>query len=113
MQRRRIGSQETTVIHYRWPSQSRTAPRCSCSKGAYAAGVVVNGIGLLHEGDDGARDAAVFRFPGQYSEADLEREWSDQVANLDSLFDNKGMKGTTPTGPAILQAAERVTVTTL
>ncbi|GIP41339.1 hypothetical protein J31TS4_46190 [Paenibacillus sp. J31TS4] len=54
----------------------------------------------------GKSELAVFRFPdvrgGEAARLDL--PWTEQLANVSPLFYNIDMNGTTPTGPALLQA---------
>lgn len=52
----------------------------------------------------GRSELAVFRFPDPLGcrEVSLEVPWTQQLANMRDLFYNLNMKGTTPTGPALL-----------
>lgn len=52
----------------------------------------------------GLSELAVFRFPDPSGsrEVSLEVPWTQQLANMRDLFYNLNMKGTTPTGPALL-----------
>lgn len=52
----------------------------------------------------GRSEMAVLHFPGS-SEADVLVEWTADLAKIGDLFYNLNMKGTTPTGPALVKAA--------
>jgi Ca-activated chloride channel family protein len=52
---------------------------------------------------------AVFHFPASANgEEALEMDinWTNQLANLDKMFYKINMRGTTPTGPALLQTVQ-------
>jgi Ca-activated chloride channel family protein len=56
---------------------------------------------------EGHSEMCVFRFPGQGDAcAELLADWTANLENADELFYNLNMKGTTPTGPAILKTAD-------
>ena len=55
----------------------------------------------------GTSEMAVFRFPGQ-TDADLLAGWTTDLAKTDKMFYNLNMKGTTPTGPALLRTVSYV-----
>ncbi|MEC0228834.1 vWA domain-containing protein [Paenibacillus alba] len=60
----------------------------------------------------GKSELAVFHFPStKTSDQELEMDlgWTNQLANLDKMFYKINMKGTTPTGPALLQTLQYVT----
>jgi Ca-activated chloride channel family protein len=56
----------------------------------------------------GSSRVAVFHFPGEYGDSPctLDRGWTNDAASLTSLFSRIRMKGTTPTGPALLQVVD-------
>jgi Ca-activated chloride channel family protein len=58
----------------------------------------------------GVSELCVFRFPGKggREEASLEVPWTKELAKITNLFYKLNMKGTTPTGPALLQAVQYV-----
>ncbi|WP_058300497.1 vWA domain-containing protein [Gorillibacterium timonense] len=59
------------------------------------------------EARSGASRLAVLRFPGASGEeVRVEQAWSGRLAKVGELFYNINMKGTTPTGPAILQTVK-------
>lgn len=49
---------------------------------------------------------AVFHFPGKHADspAELDVDWTGDIANLKRILYKLNMKGTTPSGPALLQA---------
>lgn len=52
---------------------------------------------------------AVFHFPGNISgdqEVVMDLDWTHELANLNRLFYKLNMKGTTPTGPALLKVVQ-------
>jgi Ca-activated chloride channel family protein len=54
----------------------------------------------------GNSETAVFHFPGSginQQEAELDMNWTHDLANLNRLFYKLNMRGTTPTGPALLK----------
>ncbi|RKN65757.1 VWA domain-containing protein [Paenibacillus ginsengarvi] len=55
----------------------------------------------------GVSEMAVFRFPG-HAEVDLLADWTSDLAKTANMFYNLNMKGTTPTGPALLGAIRYV-----
>lgn len=55
----------------------------------------------------GASEMAVLHFPGN-READLLAGWTSDLAKVGHLFYKLNMKGTTPTGPALMKAARYV-----
>ncbi|TXK78275.1 vWA domain-containing protein [Paenibacillus sp. N3.4] len=60
----------------------------------------------------GKSELAVFHFPSTKSrdqELEMDLNWTNQLANLDKMFYKINMKGTTPTGPALLQTLQFVT----
>lgn len=58
----------------------------------------------------GRSELAVFRFPDPDGsrEVSLEVPWTERLANMRDLFYNLNMKGTTPTGPAILRVIDNI-----
>ena len=60
----------------------------------------------------GVSELAVFHFPSTKSsdqELEMDHGWTNQLANVDKMFYKINMKGTTPTGPALLQTLQFVT----
>ncbi|WNR46958.1 vWA domain-containing protein [Paenibacillus roseipurpureus] len=60
----------------------------------------------------GVSELAVFHFPSTKSrdqELEMDHGWTNQLANIDKMFYKINMKGTTPTGPALLQTLQFVT----
>ncbi|TMV44289.1 VWA domain-containing protein [Paenibacillus mesophilus] len=55
----------------------------------------------------GKSEMSVLRFPGN-TEADLLAGWTSDLAKKDELFYKLNMKGTTPTGPALMKAVRYV-----
>jgi Ca-activated chloride channel family protein len=54
----------------------------------------------------GESETAVFHFPGTgtlQEEAEMDQDWTRNLANLNRLFYKLNMRGTTPTGPALLK----------
>lgn len=52
---------------------------------------------------------SVFHFPGNVSgeqEVEMDLDWTRDLANLNRLFYKLNMKGTTPTGPALLKVVQ-------
>ncbi|MGX4582964.1 hypothetical protein [Paenibacillus chitinolyticus] len=59
----------------------------------------------------GTSELAVFHFPGRYDgdpDVEMDSGWTSNLANLDKMFYKLNMKGTTPTGPAMLKVAAYV-----
>ncbi|OXM82492.1 vWA domain-containing protein [Paenibacillus rigui] len=57
---------------------------------------------------------AVFHFPASVSgqeEVEMDLNWTSDLANLNRLFYKLNMKGTTPTGPALLKVIQFITTT--
>jgi Ca-activated chloride channel family protein len=55
---------------------------------------------------------SVFHFPGNISgdqEVEMDLDWTRDLANLNRLFYKLNMKGTTPTGPALLKVVQFMT----
>lgn len=55
----------------------------------------------------GKSEMSVLHFPGN-TEADLLADWTSDLAKKDELFYKLNMKGTTPTGPALMKALRYV-----
>lgn len=55
----------------------------------------------------GNSEMSVLHFPGN-TEADLLADWTSDLAKKDELFYKLNMKGTTPTGPALMKALRYV-----
>jgi Ca-activated chloride channel family protein len=56
---------------------------------------------------EGKSELSVFHFPGTgalVSDAELDVDWTDQLAKVNNLFYKLSMRGATPTGPAIMKA---------
>ncbi|WP_442602084.1 hypothetical protein [Paenibacillus sp. KN14-4R] len=59
----------------------------------------------------GRSEVAVFHFPGSVSgdvELEMDSPWTQDLANIHKMFYKINMRGTTPTGPALLQVVEYV-----
>lgn len=56
----------------------------------------------------GKSELCVFHFPGPYGgeEAVQDLEWTDEISRAKKLFQRLNMRGTTPTGPALLQVVD-------
>lgn len=56
----------------------------------------------------GKSELSVFHFPGPYGgeEAVQDLEWTDEITRAKKLFQRLNMRGTTPTGPALLQVID-------
>lgn len=57
----------------------------------------------------GESEIAVFHFPGSVSGDQvvaMDLDWTSELANLNRLFYKLNMKGTTPTGPALLEVVQ-------
>lgn len=50
----------------------------------------------------GRSEMSVFHFPGNGEDAHMDQNWTCELAKLQDLFYKLNMKGTTPTGPALL-----------
>ena len=50
----------------------------------------------------GESEMAVFHFPGDRTDTEMDVGWTRDLAKTQGLFYNLNMKGTTPTGPALL-----------
>ena len=55
---------------------------------------------------EGHSELSVFRFPGNRDDAALELDWTVDLEKTNDLFYKLNMKGTTPTGPAIMRVVE-------
>jgi Ca-activated chloride channel homolog len=57
----------------------------------------------------GLSELCVFRFPGLHgTDAQLDLNWTRELAKVPNLFYKINMRGTTPTGPALLQVVRHV-----
>jgi Ca-activated chloride channel family protein len=59
----------------------------------------------------GKSELAVFHFPASINGEDelaMDLNWTEELANLDKMFYKINMKGTTPTGPALLRTVQFV-----
>ncbi|GAV15937.1 hypothetical protein PBN151_5922 [Paenibacillus sp. NAIST15-1] len=56
----------------------------------------------------GKSELCVFHFPGPYGgeEAVQDLEWTDEITRAKKLFQRLNMRGTTPTGPALLKVID-------
>jgi Ca-activated chloride channel family protein len=60
----------------------------------------------------GRSELAVFHFPGSLHsdmEVEMDTGWTTDLANINKMFYKINMKGTTPTGPAMLQVIRYIT----
>ncbi|WP_246079683.1 VWA domain-containing protein [Paenibacillus piri] len=60
----------------------------------------------------GVSKTAVFHFPGStlpQLDVEMDLDWTTNLANLNRLFYKLNMKGTTPTGPALIKVIEFMT----
>jgi Ca-activated chloride channel family protein len=60
----------------------------------------------------GKSETAVFHFPGtgvNQQEAEMDMNWTSNLANLNRLFYKLNIRGTTPTGPALLKVVQFIT----
>lgn len=57
---------------------------------------------------EGESEVALFHFPGPHSENDavMKANWTKDLAKNGKLFYNLNMKGTTPTGPALMKVIQ-------
>lgn len=53
----------------------------------------------------GRSEMCILQFPG-HTEAELLVDWTSDLAKMDNMFYKLNMKGTTPTGPAIMKALQ-------
>lgn len=56
----------------------------------------------------GKSELSVLHFPGNNRSAELDTPWTADLANLDNILYKLNVKGTTPTGPALLQAVRYI-----
>jgi Ca-activated chloride channel family protein len=59
----------------------------------------------------GTSELVVFHFPSSKNgqeELEMDLNWTDQFVNLDKMFNKINMKGTTPTGPALMSTVQFV-----
>ncbi|WP_276357753.1 hypothetical protein [Cohnella caldifontis] len=68
----------------------------------------IRDLALSLEARTGSSAVAVFHYPGEYGHLPcaLDCDWTRDAAGLPALFARIRTKGTTPTGPAILQAVD-------
>lgn len=70
----------------------------------------VQDLMLSLQAREGTSELAVLHFPGGAGqEAVLDMEWTRELAKVGKLFYKINMKGTTPTGPALLRAVHYMT----
>lgn len=75
----------------------------------HAVEEAIRDLMLSLEAREGKSELCVFHFPGTGAkglEAELDVEWTDQLAKINNLFYKLNMRGATPTGPAIMQAVQ-------
>lgn len=74
----------------------------------HAVEEAIHDLALSLQARTGESLVAVFHFPGDYGNAPctLDRGWTKDAASLAALFSRIRMKGTTPTGPALLQVVD-------
>ncbi|GIQ67305.1 VWA domain-containing protein [Xylanibacillus composti] len=69
-----------------------------------AAAEAVRDLMLSLQARRGKSELAVFHYPGSMERvAELDHGWSADLQGADKLFQKLNMKGTTPTGPAIIE----------
>lgn len=59
----------------------------------------------------GHSELAIFHFPGKSGseeQVEMDSGWTSELANIDKMFYKLNMKGTTPTGPALLRVVQYV-----
>ena len=56
----------------------------------------------------GDSEIAVFHFPGKKKESAIDLDWTNDLSRTNDLFRKLTMKGTTPTGPAIMDVVQYV-----
>lgn len=68
----------------------------------------VRDLALSLQARKGESAVAVFHFPGEreHEACLLDQDWTDRADRLGSIFGRISMKGTTPTGPALLRVVE-------
>lgn len=69
----------------------------------------IHDLMLSLEAREGKSELSVLHFPGSgalISDAELDVDWTDQLAKLKHLFYKLSMRGATPTGPAIMRAVQ-------
>lgn len=68
----------------------------------------IRDLGLSLQARRGESAVAVFHFPGELSNEAcmLDLDWTDAPSRLGAIFAKLRMKGTTPTGPALLRVVE-------
>ncbi|MFC5406837.1 hypothetical protein [Cohnella soli] len=73
----------------------------------------VRDLTLSLQARTGRSRVSVFHFPGdtQYSPCVMDAGWTSDPSRLGSLFGRIRMKGTTPTGPALLEVVEFIRTT--
>jgi Ca-activated chloride channel family protein len=70
----------------------------------------IRDLTLSMQAREGRSEVAVFHFPGHSQDeiCVLDTEWTANAAKIGKLFGQIRMKGTTPTGPALLQVVEYI-----
>jgi len=66
----------------------------------------IRDLSLSLQARSGESMAAVFHFPGEQESCVLDTPWTSSTERFGSLFGKLRMRGTTPTGPALLRAIE-------
>ncbi|THF74511.1 hypothetical protein [Cohnella fermenti] len=63
----------------------------------------IRDLSLSLQARSGDSMAAVFHFPGEREDCTLDAPWTSSTERLGSLFGRLRMRGTTPTGPALMR----------
>jgi len=76
----------------------------------HAVEEAIRDLTLSLQARTGRSQVSVFHFPGdsQYSYCVMDAGWHSNASNLGSLFGKIRMRGTTPTGPALLQVVDYI-----
>jgi Ca-activated chloride channel family protein len=72
----------------------------------------IQDLQLSLQARNGTSELAVFHFPGDASSGEevvMDRGWTSDLANLNKLFYKINMRGTTPTGPALMRVIRFMT----
>ncbi|MFC5530030.1 vWA domain-containing protein [Cohnella yongneupensis] len=76
----------------------------------HAVEEAIRDLTLSLQAREGKSQVAVFHFPGNSQDelCMLDAEWTSNASKIGSLFGKIRMKGTTPTGPALMQVVEYI-----
>lgn len=75
-----------------------------------AVRTAIHDLMLSLQARSGESEIAVFHFPHSANEVvALDAHWTSELANVEKLFYKLSMKGTTPTGPAMLKVIRYIT----